>query len=56
MSKAIMSWDKKEAICTLILIFAHDSRGGTLVSIVSLTTFLMFHGYAKNEERPVRIA
>ena len=47
MSKAIMSWDKKEAICTLILIFAHDSRGGgTLVSILSLTAFLMFHGYA----------
>jgi len=41
-----MSWDKKEAICTLILIFAHDSRGGTLVSILSLTAFLMFHGYA----------
>ena len=35
-----------EAICTLILIFAHDSRGGTLVSILSLTAFLMFHGYA----------
>jgi hypothetical protein len=44
--KAIMSWDKKDAICTRILIFAHGSRGGTLVSILSLTAFLRFHGYA----------
>jgi hypothetical protein len=48
MSKAIMSWDKKEAICPLILIFAHDSWGGTLLSILSLTAFLMFHGYASH--------
>jgi len=32
-------------MCTRILIFAHD-WGGSLVVFISLTAFLVFHGYA----------